>query len=219
MEKLILMKVSSRNMKRRDKMQIAQKHLFSRQPLSIFGNITVTCLLIGTVLLTGIKLGVGRGGGPPFPITLSMLLGAVIIVSGIRWTPLIGTVLFIVYLIAYYEQPFVAYHLMHPKEEFGFFALMLVLVVLPMLGLVASITACVQNYSPGERATPRWFTSLCMGFAGVIIGALLIGAIMPANPVSAVTQTTYTNGVPTVHMSIGSFEQSHRQRLKALAGR
>lgn len=188
-------------------MQLAQLHPFSRQRLSIFGNLTVTFLLICTVLLTGIKLGVGRAGGPTLPLPLGMLLGAILVATGIRWTPLVGTVLFILYLIAYYLQPFVAYHLMHPKEQMVLFVTMLVLIGLPAMGLVTSVVAFMQNYRRDERSIPRWFAPVCSGFAGVLIGALLLGIIMPATPASANSQASSINGVPAVHMSISGFLQ------------
>src|SRR5581483_4290133 len=74
---------------------------------------------------------------------------------------------------------------------------------------VASIGAAVQNYRRGERQAPAWFAfawqGLLTGVVGIVIGAILIGAIGQTGGASSAT--TYTNGMPTVHMSAGNFSQ------------
>jgi len=164
--------------------------------------------LLGATAASGIlAMVVGSPGNLALLIiTASLLVCAGLAASGVRWMPVLITLVSGVFLYQISQQPFVTYHLTHPKAG-GFFPF--VLDVLITAGMVvtfgASIGAAVQNSRQGERQAPRWLPSALTGGAGMVIGAILIAAI--AQPGAPTAGTTSTNGVPTVHMSAGNFDQ------------
>lgn len=194
-----------------DTVSVSQKRrhgLFVRQPASVFNRFVVASLLAGAVLCSAIKLIVGATGGPPLPVTISMEVGAIVLAFNRRWMAVLGIILMVGYLIAFALQPFVPYHLSQPKINFETFLCILLLIVILGVGLVASFASLVEHIRQVAGPTPGWFRSLLLVASGIVVGAVLIGAISQGGAAAETTQTTYTNGVPTVHMNIDSFEQS-----------
>ncbi len=191
-------------------MHITQKRfpLLARQPLSVCGQLTVAMLLASAVLSAALKLSVGRDAAPLSFVAMGLLVCALVVVTGVRWTPLLAVLINMGCIIAFALQPFVAYHLSQPKLDFYRFTVNVLLILSVVTGLLVSITAFVQNYFQQERATPRWLTSVLSGIVGVALGCALIGAISVGPTPGAQTGTTYTNGVPTVHMGLVSFQQT-----------
>jgi plastocyanin len=189
-----------------------QTHLFARQPLSVFGKIAFWAFLVGALGGLGGTITLTISNGSPSRdiviTTVCTLAGAVILATGFRWAPLVSTLLggYNLYLI--YTQPYVVESLANPKGPnggFAHFAGDVLVLACAILAFGGSIGAAVQNYRKTNRQAPRWLPSALSLVAGMIIGALFIGAI--AQPPAA-TGTTYTNGVPTVHMGAGTFLQS-----------
>jgi hypothetical protein len=184
-------------------------HLFSRQPLSAFGRLTVIALL-GSVVPSGILAIII---GLPNNIALLIVTAALFVIAGFaatgfRWIAPLVALLNGVFLYQIVTQPFVIEHLVNPKV-YGFisFILDLLLSVCLFIAFGAAIGATVQNYRRGSRQAPRWLSSALTGIGGIVIGAILISAI--AQPATATTTgTLFTNGVPTVHMSAGNFNQT-----------
>jgi plastocyanin len=181
---------------------------FAVQPASVFHRFMVGSLLAGAVFCSIIKLIVGASGGPPLPVTVSMLTAALVLAMNLRWSPLLGAILMIGYLVAFAFQPFVPYHLTQPKIQFETFLAILLLIVVLGIGLVASLASLAQHMRQQVGPTPAWFRSLLLAAGAFVAGAVLIASIaQSAGASNENTQTTYTNGVPTVHMNIDSFEQ------------
>ncbi len=179
---------------------------FSRQPLSAFGKLTIAALLGGAVSSGILALAIGYPDNLALLIvTACLLLAAGLVVTRLRWMPLLVVLLSSIFLYQISNQPFVIYHLTNPKGG-GFFPFVLDILIIAFVLVTfgASIGATVQNYRHGERKAPRWLSSALTGVAGIVIGAIFIAAI---GQTSAPTGTTYTNGVPTVHMSAGNFSQ------------
>lgn len=186
-------------------------NFLTRQPLSAFGKLAVVALL-GAAVSSGI---LAILIGYPDNTALLIVTAALLVIAGIaaigyRWiAPLIIVVTGIfLYMVA--TEPFVAEHLTNPKGAFPTFVLDILIIAFLLVAFVASIGATLQNYLPGSQPAPRWLPSALTGVvttvAGIVIGAILIGAIsQPA--ASTVTGTQFTNGVPTVHMNAGSFLQ------------
>lgn len=108
------------------------------------------------------------------------------------------------------KAPYVDYHLTNPKGGVFFpFVMDLLLIAFTLVALGASIGAALQNYRQRERQAPGSvrtpMTGLLAGVAGLLIGAILIAAI--AQPGAPASTTSFTNGVPTVHLSAGGFTQ------------
>jgi len=192
--------------------ETAQTHLFTRQPLSVFGKIAFWAFLVEGLGSLGGAIALTFGNGSPsldiVITTVCTLAGAAIIATRIRWTPLVCTVLGAYNLYLIFTVPYVIESLANPKGPnggFAHFAGDVLVVACAILAFGGSIGAAAQNYRQGSRQAPRWLPSALSLVAGFVIGALFIGALsQPA----AVTGTTYTNGVPTVHMGTGNFLQS-----------
>ncbi len=189
-----------------------QTHLFARQPLSVFAKIAFWAFLVGALGGLGGTITLTITNGSPSRdiviTTVCTLAGAVILATGFRWAPLVSTLLggYNIYLI--YTQPYVVESLVNPKGPnggFAHFAGDVLVLACAILAFGGSIWAAVQNYRKTNRQAPRWLPSALSLVAGMIIGALFIGAI--SQPPAA-AGTTYTKGVPTVHMGAGSFLQS-----------
>jgi hypothetical protein len=187
--------------------ETAQTRLFTRQPPSVLGKIAFWAFLVeglgslgGTIALTV------SNGSPSRDIVITTactLAGAAIIATRFRWAPLVSTVLggYNLYLI--FTEPYVIESLANPKGPNGGLAHFVgdVLVVASaILAFGGSIGSAAQNYRQGSRQAPRWLPSALSLVAGMVIGTISQSAV--------VTGTTYTNGVPTVHMGAGNFLQS-----------
>lgn len=97
------------------------------------------------------------------------------------------------------------YHLRHPAELFPAFVGIVLGFALATLTFGASLAATIQSYLGRDQGRPRWLTSAVSGFAGVVIGALLLGAL--AQPAPAVTAASTIGSVPAVHLGLGNFDQ------------
>ena len=176
----------------------------TRQSLATLGKLTVGALVGSAILCSVLTLLIGADGIGLLVVAAVLLLGAVLVATGIRWTPLLGTLLGAGLLIVFFNVPYVPYHLANPKEEFGFFVVIVLIVACLVVALGTGIGAAVQNYHEQERQAPRWLTSALTGVLGVVLGAILIAAV--AQPGTITTATT--SGEPTVHLGTGSFLQS-----------
>jgi plastocyanin len=192
--------------------QAPQAGLFARQPRSAFGKLSVAALL-GAAITSGIlAITIGFPANTALLIvTVSLLVGAGLAATTFRWMPLLITLLSGLFLYQLLRAPFVLYHLTNPKgHEFFPFVMDVLLIAFVLVTFGASIGAATQNSRQGERQAsslrPAAMTGLVAGAAGMLIGAILIGAM--AQPDATPTSTTMTNGVPTVHMSPVNFTQS-----------
>lgn len=180
--------------------------LFARLPLSTFGKLAVAALL-GAAAASGVlALAIGSPGNIALLIiTASLLVCAGLAASGLRWMPVLIAIVSGVFLYQISQQPFVTYHLTNPKTG-GFLPFVLDVLITACMLIVfgASIGASIENYRRTSRTAPAWLPAALTGVAGMVIGAVLIAAI--AQPGES-TGTTFTNGVPTVHMSAGNFDQ------------
>src|SRR6266487_4942644 len=192
--------------------ETAQTHLFARQPLSTLGKIAFWAFLVEGLGSLGGAIALTLSNGSPSRdiviTTVCTLAGAAILATRIRWVPLVSAVLGAYNLYLVFTEPYVIESLANPKGPNGglaHFAGDVLVVACAILAFGGSIGAAVQNYRQGSRQAPRWLPSALSLVAGMAIGAIFIGAI--SQP-SVATGTTYTNGVPTVHMGAGSFLQS-----------
>ncbi|MDQ2902656.1 MAG: hypothetical protein M3Y81_03780 [Chloroflexota bacterium] len=157
-----------------------QRGLFARQPLSVFGKIT---LWTSVVRFLG-----GVAGLIPFilaatisseilTITLCSLAVIVLLMAKLRWAPLVTIVLEVYIIYVTFTTPETLYNLSHPYAPSDGIALFITSVVaftFSLLVLGGSIGATIENYRPTSRWLPAIFVSM---IAGMIIGALFIGFI------------------------------------------
>jgi hypothetical protein len=185
-----------------------KKGLFTRQPLSTLGKIAFWSFVVLTIGGIGgaIALAITSGGSTDLELfAVFCLITTILIGTGMRWLQAIGSLVGIYVLYLQFVQPFIIEALVHPKGGpggFGHFIGNVFTLSINVLAIVASIASVVQDYCGVGRRAPRWFKSFLGGVSGLAIGALLIGAL--SQP-PAIQELTYTNGLPTIHLSAGGF--------------
>jgi hypothetical protein len=187
--------------------------LFVRQPRSPLNRIAFWTFLVGTIASLGGTIAITlTSGAPSRDIVTSLvcsLLCTILIASRVRWMQAIATVIgaYLVYLII--TEPFVVESLTNPKGPHGGLGAFIGEVMVAaniIIAFAASIGITIQNYRGGGRHYPRWFTLFLSVTVGLVIGASFIGVL--ARPVALASGVTYTNGVPTIHLSAGGFDVS-----------
>jgi plastocyanin len=156
-------------------------------PLSSLGKLTVGLLAGLTALLVYAQAAIFGG----FDIIVSAialvpLIAAGVILVGWRWAPLLGTLVFglLLALLAIGGSEIV-YTLAHPGSAMFGFVIMAISLVL--VGLAASISAAVQNYRSATRRMPRALPALLSLVAGLVVGAIAVGAIPQAGEAAGVS--------------------------------
>lgn len=190
----------------------AHTGLFSRVPASVPGRIafraSLITFLIGLAGVTALTIGAGApSAGSVIATSLSLAI-TVILATRFRWAPVVAIVLGGYLLYKTFTEPYVVESLANPKGPnggYGHFVGDVVVIALTLLVMGGSVGSALVNYRRASQQTQRWVAPGLSAVGGMMIGALVIGALaQPATPVG----TTYTNGVPTVHMTAGSFAQS-----------
>lgn len=185
---------------------------FARQPLSVLAKIALGASALRAVSGLGgvisVTLITGVFSWDMFTILAFSVLSVAILASRIRLAPLVSSLLtgYLLYMV--FTQPFIMESLVSPKGPgggIGKFIGMVLSVACAIVAFGASAGATLEGYRRSGRRTPGWLPAgLCL-VAGMIIGAIFIGVI--SQPPVVATGTTYTNGVPTIHLSAGSFSQ------------
>jgi plastocyanin len=186
--------------------------IFSRQPLSAYGKLTLIAMIVSGILCTAFGFLIKNSNVTVLGVII--LAGAAIVAAGWRWAPLLGSLLGAFYLYTFLTvTSYPIYHLQHPKAVAlgGYISFVVMVIVLGCFvsALVAGIMATVQNYRRGERRDSRSFAPVLAGLLGVVLGFLLLGALaLPSTTAAATTSPATTNGMPTVHMGPSNFDQS-----------
>jgi plastocyanin len=193
--------------------EATQTGLFARQPLSVLGKIAFWAFLVSVLGGIAGNIAISSGSGSVsrdlLTSTVIALIGVIFLATRFRWAPVVSTLLgaYLLYLVSI--QPYVIESLVHPKTDpnggFGHFVGVVFAIALGLLAFGGSLGAAVQNYRNTSRRAPRWLPAALGLVVGMVIGAIFIGAIAQESIASG---TTYTNGVPTVHMGAGNFLQS-----------
>ena len=186
---------------------------FARYPLSAFSKLAAIALLGGglTLIILGLSMGFANGVSVIIP-GIGLLVFAGLAVTAFRWMPILLAILCLVFLSQVVTVPYIAYNWSHPKHDFFNFLMDTLAVAFVLLALGANIGAATVNYRKNRQPLQFTgfrrpvFTGLVTVVIGLFLGALLMGAM--AQPAAATGTTTYTNGVPTVHMSAENFTQS-----------
>ena len=182
----------------------------TRPPLAALGRVSLGAQIASAALsfVGGIILQVFTGHGVPLLIVAVLFAaGAALTAARFRWGPIPGALIgafYLYFLIA--GNPYPLAHLGHPRDMYPVFLGIVLGFGLTLLTFGASAAAAVQNYvAGGERSRPTWLTPAMSGLAGLVIGALLLGALaQPSTGASAAT----INGVPAVHLGTSTFDQT-----------
>jgi hypothetical protein len=179
--------------------EVKNSHIFARQPLGTPGKLTIVGLLGCAAGSVGLSILAGEPIMPLLIIAACLMIGAGIVAIGLRWTPLLGSILNGgILVVSTIFTSYMIYHLTHPVE-LSFFIASVLIWAFGLLAVGAGIVATVQNYHPIGQYIPRWSTSMLSGLVGMALGALLIGGLIAATTQPSAASTS-TNGEPTVHM-------------------
>ncbi len=150
----------------------------TRTPLAALTKLTIGALIgIALALVYVQALLVGAFAPDLSVFAALMLLGAALLTTGWRWTPIVGALLSSL-VIAGNSGP-VVYDITHPAA-FHSFAFMVVAVALALVGTVAGLGATLQNYRSAARRAPRGTVVALATLTGLCVGALLVGALPQA---------------------------------------
>jgi hypothetical protein len=184
--------------------------ILSRQPLATLGKLTAAALLGAAlafaILLLTIFLSTGTLVPPLLIVAVVLLVVAGTVVTGVRWTPLLGALMGLGTMIGgVFTQQYFVYHLTHPAEV-GPFLLSLLVCAFAIVAICAGIGAAVQNYRGTARHVPRWLPIPLAALGGFVLGALLVALLVQSTP--ATSSASVVNGTPVVHLGVSTFVQS-----------
>ncbi len=190
-----------------------RKRRFARRKFSAFERVAFWVSFLRMLGGMGgiVALTVSQGAPSRDIVTTAIVSLAIVVIlaTKVRWAPIVTSFLSGYLLLLTFTQPFALEDLGNPKGPDGFvlFCTAVLAFAFSLLVFGGSLGASIQNYRyrPENRRTPRWLATALGVVAGMIIGALFIGAMaQPASPGGM----TYTNGVPTVHIAASGFLQS-----------
>lgn len=188
-----------------------QKGSSARRPLSAPGKVAMWASVVRTIAGIGGFIALTTEHSSSQDVGIAAVLSCIIVIllaGKWRWGPLVTTVLGGYLLYDTFTQPYVLASLSDPYGSsggFGKFIWVVIAMAISILVFGGSIGAAIQNYSQRSKNTRIWLPAGLTLVAGLMIGAIFMGSFShPAIP----TGTTYTNGVPTVHIGDISFDQS-----------
>lgn len=180
----------------------------SRRTLTVLGRTTALALL-GIALtflflfllfwLTGTAVVL-----PALVISMVFALAAGFVATGVRWAPVLGSLLALVVMVFLLRAPLGASALQRPTANVERFSELVIVYALAVIALVTGVAAAIQNYRSAERRAPGWLGSLLAGMSGLAAGMIVVALLIAASPQSGATSTT-TGGMPTVHMAGSAF--------------
>ncbi len=192
--------------------EVVEIGLFTHQPFSSLGKVAFWTSLIATLAGFGGVIALTITNGSPSRdiviATVLALLMTVLLATRIRWMQVISAFISIGYLYMIFTEPFVTESLAAPKGPtggYGHFVGDMLIIALAIIEFAASIGTILQNYFRMSRKTPSWFMIILNGALGLVIGGCFIGALAQP-PTTTASALTYTNGVPTLHLSPGKFD-------------
>ncbi|HLZ81047.1 MAG TPA: hypothetical protein VKP04_05390 [Ktedonobacteraceae bacterium] len=189
----------------------AKKSSASRK-LSVFSKTFIVILLIHAAIMAILGLAVQQ------PVVLILAgveaLVATLTILGLRWPPLIGSLIGLAMLgIFLTATGFPIHHLSHPKDAFGYgvipaFSFFMYMVMTGLFWcaamlIVTGITTVIHNYFFAQRRYFPWFKTVLTGLICIWLGAVVVGALVqPDRPLPT------SLGPTTVALEVGSFSQS-----------
>jgi len=154
-----------------------------RRPVAALGKLTIIAALCLPLLFSSDLVRHGLTAPGMLFTSIALALAGIVsglIITGWRWTPLLGAVLYVLILLA--SVPTVISALSHPGDTY-LFAFNVIALALTIVGMTAGIGATIQNYrsSAENRPAPRWLAAGLSGLTGVVLGAILVAALAGAS--------------------------------------
>jgi plastocyanin len=183
----------------------------ARPPLSALSKVTLVALLGIAMVVTANFLVIWLLYGafvPEFFVGIVPALTVAGLIAGrLRWVPALGAGVALLIIVFFLIAPEDLYTLTHPGNDFISFMLELLALAFALVVIVAGVGATIQNYQGGQPRSQRWLQPILTGFTGIVVGMLILGTLVAANPTTS-SASSITNGVPTVHMTVDNFSQN-----------
>jgi hypothetical protein len=193
------------------KQEKKQKRRSSSRKLSVFSKTFLTVILVHASIMVILGLVVQQ----PAVLMLAGIEAAVagLTVFGLRWPPIIGSLLGLAMLYVFMAATgFPTHHLTHPKDAFGYgvlpaFSFFMYMVMTGLFWcaamlIVTGVTTVIHNYLLSRWQTFPWFKAALTGVICIWVGAVVVGALVqPDKPIN-------TLGPNTVALEVGSFSQT-----------
>ena len=185
-----------------------------RYPLGVPGKAVVAALAGVALLIVYVQaLIFGTFNLPLTVCAIISLLIAGIVALGWRWAPLLGAIWLV--LAALLNADGMRYDLTHP-ENLHSFAWQVSVDVLLVCGVVAGITATLQNYrlGVGARSRPGWLSYGLTALIALAVGVIVSAAIPRSEAVAGIDAKTL-DGLPALMAQGFAFNQTE---MRAKAG-
>jgi plastocyanin len=147
---------------------------------------------------------------PPIVIEAALvLLATAVVATRWRWAPFLGALVVLLTLLDPIFQPHNIYVYTHPGQSNYEFILLVLVTGLGLVALVTSIVAAIRKFRGlgHESRLPRFSGFLLSGFAGIVLGMIIVSLIVTVIPQTGVASTS-SNGRPVVHMTANNFVQN-----------
>jgi plastocyanin len=144
---------------------------------------------------------------PPILIEGALVvLAAGVVATGFRWAPHLGALVALLTLYDPIFQPHNIYTYTHPGQSNYEFMLLVLLTSFGLVALVTSIVAAIRNVRGlgHESRLPRFGGFLLSGFAGLVLGLIILSLVVTVIPQTAGASTS-ADGQPVVHMTASNF--------------
>jgi hypothetical protein len=124
-----------------------------------------------------------------------------------RWAPHLGALVALLTLYDPIFQPHNLYLFIHPAQQE--YPLIVLVIAFGLVALVASVGSIRRAHwgSGSEARLPRFSGFLLSGFAGMVLGMIMLSLIVTIVPQTSATRTS-SNGQPAVHMTADNFVQN-----------
>jgi plastocyanin len=146
---------------------------------------------------------------PPIGIEASLiLLAAGVLATRWRYAPYLGAVVALLTLYDPIFQPHSHYVFTHPGQSNYEFSLLSLAVAFGLVSLAACVVTIIGRYR-GQGAEPRLprFTAVSLsGFAGLVVGMILLSVVVTIVPQTSAASTS-SNDQPAVYMTATTFAQ------------
>ncbi len=147
---------------------------------------------------------------PPMVIEASLvLLAAIVVATRWHWAPYLGALVALLTLLDPIFQPHDIYDFTHPGQSNYEVILIVLVIAFGLVALVASVGTIMQTYRRQglEPRLPRLAGFLLSGWAGIVVGIIIVTLIVTIVPQTSAASTT-SNGQPVVHMTADTFAQN-----------
>jgi plastocyanin len=139
---------------------------------------------------------------PPLIFVLADLVGIGVVATRWRWSMVVALIVGLASLFLVFGLAFGRYALTHPSDFYAFSSFVLY-TALSLLVVGAATVKLLQTVRRASPHMPRAMSAAVTGLAGLVLGALLVGAT--AQLTGAGAAAAATAGTETVHLATSSF--------------